>query len=590
MQTHFIVPGLVLVCLILGIFHVPYVFLLAVCIGLFKIVTKSYEEIREGRYSLDYVAFLAMVVSIVSHEYLAGGVIALMYTGGEALEAFANGRAYAALKSLGDTIPKYCLVATGPAGDGGYDSVAIQEVEDGDRVLIKRGEIVPLDGTVVSTGGAVLSMANLTGESDPVSLKKGTFVKSGAVNAGESFDLDVVGDFSSSTYHKIAQLVEEAKANPAPLVRMSSRANAYFTFATFLFAGIAYVVSDEITRALAVLVIATPCPLIIAAPAAFIGGMSRLARSGIILRKSAAFEGLQKAKKIFFDKTGTLTMGEPSLRQVHLLHHQLKDEAEALAIAAAIEIHSLHPLAQALVVEARRRGVEYTPALNVAEKIGEGISGEISGQVFSLKRASAIDDEDTSGIILALSANGVELAHFIFADELKAGVGTLFSNLSARGAEIEIITGDSKANAEAVFAGFGVTVRANVSPEDKYRLVEAAHKQGQGVVMIGDGLNDAPALARADVGVVFSGSENGASIEVSDVVILDHRIEKLDELFAAAEKTVRVARQSIYGGIALSVIGMAFAAFGYIPPVTGAFIQEGIDIIVILNALRTLRA
>jgi len=565
--------------------------LIAVAVGLCKILFKSYEEIKEGRYSLDYVAFLAMVVSIISHEYLAGGVIALMYTGGEALEAFANNRAYAALKNLGDTIPKYCLVASGPSGDGGYDSVSIQEVEDGDRVLIKRGEVVPLDGTVVSTFGAVLNMANLTGESEPVSLKKGTFVKSGAINAGESFEIDVIGDFSSSTYHKIVLLVEEAKANPAPLVRLSSRANIHFTVATFLFAGIAYLVSGELTRALAVLVIATPCPLIIAAPAAFIGGMSRLARSGIVVRKSAAFEGLQRAKNIFFDKTGTLTMGEPSLRQIHLLPpHNLKNEAQALSIAAALEIHSLHPLARSVVAKARQQGVEYVPAKNVTEKVGEGIAGEVAGRIFSLKRATATDVEDSSGIILALSVDGVEWVHFVFADELKNGVGSFLATLSKRGIEIAIITGDTKANAEAVFSGIGVAVKASASPEEKFRLVEEVHRQGRGVVMVGDGLNDAPALARADVGVVFSGSENGASIEVSDVVILDHRIEKLNELFAVTEKTVRVARQSIYGGIALSMIGMAFAAFGYISPVVGAFIQEAIDIIVILNALRTLRA
>ncbi len=574
----FFIPAIVFVLVILGVAHVHWVLIVAIAIGIFRICTDSIKEIRQGRYSLDYVAFVAMVVSLASGEYLAGAVVALMFSGGKAFESYASKKAYATLASLGDSIPKRSPVYR----NGVFTEVAIQDIHDGDRILIKRNEIVPLDGTLLSSIDALFNFSNLTGEIEPTILKRGTFVKSGAINVGESVELVVKGDFSSSTYHKIVRLVEGAKAHPARLVRLSERANIYFTIATFLFTVLAYGMSGDVVRILAVLVIATPCPLIIAAPVAFIGGMSKVARSGIIMRKPSAFEGIARASLIFFDKTGTLTMGEPQLSSVEVFS---KSENEMLSIAASLEINSLHPLARAIVHEAEKRRIPFSVAQSVSEHIGQGITGSVSGVVYEITAGKS----SQYGITLVLMSEKIEIAQFHFSDILKAGVENLFADLEKQGTRLEIITGDKKENAEKVFKDFHVVVHAETSPEDKYHFVTEAHKKGNIVVMVGDGLNDAPALARADVGIVFSGTENGASIEAADVVMLDRDIARLGDLFSASRRTLRIAQQSIYGGIILSCIGMCFAAFGTIPPVTGALIQEIIDVVVIVNALRTLR-
>jgi heavy metal-(Cd/Co/Hg/Pb/Zn)-translocating P-type ATPase len=544
---------------------VSVILLVILLFGLGKLVVDSYRSVRAGRYALDYIALSAMALSLYTEAYLAGAVIAVMFVGGQALERYATNRAHNALKRLGETIPKTCFIAR----DEALVEMPIQKVTEGEIILVKRGEIVPLDGIITSPERGVFNMANLTGEVSPVELGKGTFVKSGSINEGETLRLSVVGDFSSSTYRRIVGLVDEAKAHPAPTVRISERASIYFTVLTFVIAAAAYTASGDITRLLAVLVIATPCPLIIAAPAAFVSGMSRAARAGIIIRKPAALEGIENASVVFFDKTGTLTLGEP------VLSAAVSDET--LALAAGLEIHSLHPLARTIVSEARRRGISFVISKDVKEESGKGISGVIGGERYRFSGTS-------------LSKGGVEIARFHFDDVLKEGAGALIARLERRGLRTAIITGDKKENAEKLFGRAGIEIHASQSPEDKYRLVEAEQQNGEIVVMVGDGLNDAPALAKADVGIVFSGMENGAAIEAADAAILGSGLEKLENLFEISRHTMTVARQSIYGGIGLSAIGMGLAAFGYIEPVTGALLQECIDIVVIANALRALRA
>ena len=539
-------------------------FIFITVIGLIKIIINSYHNIRMGKYSLDYIAFLAMALALYSQEYIAGTVIAIMYIGGQELEKYASRKAHSALKNLGDTIPKSCLIEK----DGAFEEIHIQDVKEGQIIIIKNNEIIPLDGFIISPDETYFNLSNLTGEAGPVTLKKGTFVKSGSVNIGETMKLGVVGDFSSSTYQKIVGLVEEAKAHPAPVIRISEEANLYFTAISLSIAIITYILTGDITRLLAVLVIATPCPLIIAAPIAFVSGMSRLARVGIILRKPSALEGIDRASAIFFDKTGTLTLGEPVLS-----NKDISDEM--LVIAAGLEIHSLHPLARTIVNEARRRNIHFTISEDVKEEIGKGISGTINGERYSLFGVS-------------LSKEGIEIERFHFDDVLKEGATDLVLHLKKQGIRTAIITGDKEENARRIFGGNDIDIYADQSPEEKYSLIEKEKIEGKTVVMVGDGINDAPALTKADVGIVFSGTENGASIQAADVVVLGNGLDKLDTLFKTSYKTMQVAKQSIFGGISLSVIGMILAAFGFITPVEGALIQECIDIVVILNALRAL--
>ncbi|MBM3261219.1 cadmium-translocating P-type ATPase [Candidatus Kaiserbacteria bacterium] len=582
-QNVFVLPGLVFGIGVVGfIFGQPLFYLAATIIGIAKIIFDSYEKIREGRYSLDYIAFLAMVVAVISQYYLPGAVVALMFTGGEALEDFAETRARASLRALLERIPKVALVRQ---KDGSTHEVPLTQVREESTIVVRTHELIPLDGTLVSEE-ATLDTSNLTGESIPETIKRDTFIKSGTVNIGPAFDLVVSGTFATSTYARIVQLVEESKREQAPIVRLSEKANFPFTAMAIALAGGAYFFSGELGRALAVLVIATPCPLIIAAPIAFIGGLSRAAHHNIIVKKPSALESLSYATTIFFDKTGTLTLGTPELVAIDIQDTSLTED-QVLAIAASIEFHSIHPLASAVTAALRTRGIALLHASDVVETIGKGISGKVHDVRYSISKSAHVGEQ--GGIILSLSREGEVIAEMRFADILKDNVKHLISTLHAQGLRVAVLTGDRRVNAETVFSGLPLEIYADCSPEEKHRLVTEAKEKGEIVVMVGDGLNDAPALATAHVGLVFSGTENSATIEAADVVIMGRDVGLVAESFAVAHRSTKIALQSVWTGIGLSVTGMFFAAFGFIVPVMGALIQEAIDVIVILNSLRTIR-
>ncbi len=579
--TTLILPGLVALLLAGALaFSLPALYLAAIGLGVLAIFIAAYEEMRTGGVSLDYIAFLALVLAAFTNEYLAGAVIALMYTGGEALEAYAGRRAEASLAALLARIPKTALVKD---VDGENKEVPLASVATGAVIIIRSGELVPLDGLLASPH-AVLNLANLTGEPLPETMDEGAFVKSGSVNAGEAFELAVQGTLATSTYAKIVDLVRDAQKNQAPFVRMTTAANLPFTILTLLISGGAYLLTGDIVRVLAVLVIATPCPLIIAAPVAFIGGLSRAAGRNIIVKTPAALESIAGITTVFFDKTGTLTLGEPQLTDITLLDQEAT-ESQVLSLAAALEYHSIHPLARAVITAAKKHNFTPAPARDVAEVIGKGVTGAVDGHYISIEQAPE-EHHKEGGISLLLSEDGNPLAVLHFNDVLKENAKKFLTDLTRSGLKVAVLTGDRKEHADAIFAGLSLDVCADCTPEDKYRLVEEAKKRGEKVAMVGDGLNDAPALAKADIGIVFSGTENSASIEAADVAILGHDVLLIQELFALSKRSVRIAGQSVYTGIGLSAAGMLFAAFGLIVPVEGALLQEGIDVAVILNALR----
>ncbi len=555
-------------------------YLAAIVIGIIEVFVAAYGDIRKHNWSLDYIALLAMVVAIFSHEWLAGAVIALMYTSGKALEAYASRRAEASLSALLARIPKTAFVKT----DGGdTQEVPLASVPAGATIIVRGGELVPLDGLLASPS-AVLNLANLTGEPLPETMTEGAVVKSGSVNAGEAFDLVVSGTLATSTYAKIVDLVKDADRDQAPFVRLAARANIPFTALTLLISGGVYLATGDITRVLAVLVIATPCPLIIAAPVAFIGGLSRAAGRNIIVKTPATLETIARATTVFFDKTGTLTLGEPQLTDTVLLAPHAT-ERQALSLAAALEFHSIHPLARAIIAAAQAQHFTPMPAHDVVETVGTGVSGRLNG--FHLSIAQAPDQHHRAGgISLLLEEDGKPFAVFHFSDVLKDNAKDLLAELVREGFKVAVLTGDREENAKEIFAGLALDICADCTPEDKYRIVSEARARGEVVAMVGDGLNDAPALAKADVGIVFSGTENSASIDAAGVAILGHDLVLIRELFALAHRSVRIARQSVTAGIGLSVVGMLVAAAGFIVPVEGAVIQEGIDIAVIVNALR----
>lgn len=580
-STTLILPGIVTLFLagaLLG--ALPFLYLIAIGIGIIQIGSVAYKEIRKGNRSLDYIAFLAMVLAALTHEYLAGAVIALMYSSGEALETYAGRRADASLASLLARIPKTALLKEAGAVTR---EVPLTLVETGATIIIRGGELVPLDGLLASPH-ATLNLANLTGEALPETMNEGAVIKSGSVNAGEAFDIIVSGTLATSTYAKIVDLVKNAKQDQAPFVRLSAKANLPFTLLTLLISGVTYLLFGDLTRVLAVLVIATPCPLIIAAPVAFIGGLARAAGRNIIVKTPSALEEISSITTIFFDKTGTLTLGEPELTSITLLDTHL-NERQALSLAAALEFHSIHPLARAVTAAAKKRNFTPAPAQDVTEIIGTGISGKVGAHFISIQQAPPTHRAE-GGISLLLTKDEKEIAVFHLSDVLKENAKKLLIDLTNTGYTVAVLTGDTKEHAEAIFAALPLTIHANCTPEEKYRLVDEARLRGEKVAMIGDGLNDAPALAKADVGIVFSGTENSASIEAADVAILGRDVLLIHELFAFSKRSVRIANQSVYTGIGLSAVGMLFAAGGYIVPVTGAVLQEGIDVAVILNALR----
>ena len=574
----FLLPLLVFVLAVAGfVVAIPSFYIIATAVGLFVLCWGSFKKLVSGAYSLDYIAILAMVVALATGEFGAGSVISLMILVSESLEAYSSREAEAALKQFVERIPKTCAVKTA----SGIIEKDIHEVRDGEIIFIRSSEIVPLDGHLDSES-ALMNEANLTGEVEPQAYHKGQFVKSGLINLGESIILRVAGDFSNSTYQRIVTLVQEAKNHPARIVRLAEKYNYIFTAVTLVMAAAAYAILLEPSHLLAVLVIATPCPLLIAAPVSFLGGLNKASKKNIVVKKPAALETISKINTIFFDKTGTLTIGEPRLSEIHSLANGFS-EKKILEIAAALEIHSLHPLAKATVREKARRQLADLFAEDVHEDIGAGIAGTVKGKKFLLKKSAAPSD---GGIAVDLFVERRRIGQLIFEDQIKDGTANLLRELEER-YDVAILTGDTAANAEGIFGDLGVAIHAGSLPEDKYATIKDTQTKGGKVMMVGDGLNDAPALALADVGVVFSGNENSASIEAASVAILSSDVNRVRDMLDIAVRSTHIAEESILWGMGLSIVGMFFAMLGFIPPVTGAILQEVIDVTVILNALRS---
>ncbi len=589
-MTEFILPAITFILAVTGIASrgtapvSSWLYLAAIAIGLITLLIDSIRKLFAKKFSLDYIAILTMVVALATNELLAGAVISLMILVSESLEAYGSREAEAALKHLVEKIPKACEVKR----EGGWSAVPIQDVREGEIILVREGEIVPLDGYLLSED-ALMNEANLTGEFEPQPYGKGRFMKSGLVNAGRSFELRVSGTLSTSTYQKIVDLVREAKKHPARIVRLAEKYNYGFTAVTLVLAAAAWYLSHgDPSRFLAVLVIATPCPLLIAAPISFLGGLNIASKRTIIVKRPAALEDLAQVTAIFFDKTGTLTLGEPELRAIRILDTAYSED-EVLSVAAAIEFHSLHPLAKAVVrAKQERDGISVAEASHIVETVGEGIAGSVGGTVWRLKKA---DHSAEEGIVIEMTKGASPVVRFVFDDVMKPGTMALLEKLRAR-YRVAILTGDTMENAERMFnrkdgGHDGIEIRARCTPEDKFAAIKEAQARGEKVMMVGDGLNDAPALALADVGVVFSGTENSASIDAAAVAILGRDITLVEATLDIAKRSTRIAEQSILWGIGLSIIGMMIAMLGYIPPVEGAILQEGIDVSVILNALRS---
>ena len=562
--------------------------------ALVALVVEILRSIGRGEVGLDIVAALSMTAALVFGETLAAAVVAVMYSGGTFLEGFAEGRARREMHELLSRVPR---TATRHL-NGGLQDVPLDDIVPGDRLLIRQGDVVPVDGTVASAT-AFLDTSALTGESLPVRLLQGGAAMSGSTNAGEAFDLTATHEARDSTYAGIVRLVEEAQRSKAPMSRLADRWSLGFLAVTLVIAFAAWWFTGDPIRAVAVLVVATPCPLILAVPVALVAGLSRAAHFGVLIKGAGPLERMADIRTLILDKTGTLTDGRPQI--VSIDSHGQLGEDEILRFAAALDQASKHPVAQAIVAAARARGLDLPVPSDVTEIPGEGVVGHVAGhgvmvggEDFVAQRLGGRPGDTlrlaAGAVLVAVAVDGRMAGHLVMADPLRDGTAGMLAGLRREGiARILLATGDRAAVAERVTEGLGLDgVRAGLTPDQKVLLVLSERKNGP-VMMVGDGVNDAPALAAADVGVAMGARGAAASAEAADVVLLVDRVDRLGPGIEIARRARRIAVESVVVGIGLSVLGMIAAAYGYLTPVQGALLQEVIDVAVILNALRALR-
>jgi len=562
------------------------------------VVLHTFRGMLRGKFAADVVAMLAIITAALLATPLPGLIVVLMQTGGEALERYAEGRASEAVRALEEAAPRLARRLTGTT----EEEVNVSAVGAGDELIVRPGELVPCDGVVVS-GRSHLDTAALTGEPMPRLAEVGTAVMSGMSNLEGPLVIRVTAVAAESQYARIVQLVRHAQQSKAPMQRLADRYAVWFTPLTLAVCAVAWFASGDSNRVLAVLVVATPCPLILAVPVAVIGGINRAARRQVIFRSGRALEELGRTTVAVFDKTGTLTLGRPEVSAVWT--RAPFTTPDVLRLAGAIEDTSGHLLARPVVSAARALVPALPEATDVVESAGRGIEGMVEGRRVLVGAASLLRDRlpgvtaeinalereyhDAGGAVRAFVAVDGALAGVItYADGLRPGIERFMSDLRETGIRRTVLlSGDSAANTDVIARQLGVDeAYGDLLPEDKVRAVGDLVRAGFRVVMLGDGTNDAPALGTASVGVALASGGGGITAEAADVVILADDPHRLLEAIHFSRWTAHVARQSVLAGLGLSSVAMFLAAAGFIPPTAGALLQEGIDVAVIVNALR----
>ncbi|RUM95386.1 heavy metal translocating P-type ATPase [Pseudaminobacter arsenicus] len=559
------------------------------------LVVEIVRSLFRGEVGLDIVAALSMSAALAFGETLAAAVVALMYSGGTFLESFAEGHARREMRDLLSRVPRSATRYR----DGALDEVPLGEIVPGDLLLIRQGDVAPVDGTVESER-AVLDQSAMTGESMPVKLMRRQEVMSGSTNAGEAFDLRASRRAAESTYAGIVRLVEEAQQSKAPMSRMADRYSILFLLVAVALAAAAWWMTGDPIRAVAVLVVATPCPLILAVPVALVAGLSRAAHYGVLIKGAKPLEALAQAQTLILDKTGTLTDGRPRIVSIDTYAELSPDEV--LYLAAAADQASKHPIAQAIVASARARGILLPAPTEIQEVPGEGVAARVDGRSvvvggtgFVRRRIGATRNPHqgpkAGSVLVAVAVDGQLAGNLVLADPLRLETAGFLAGIRRHHGirRILLATGDRRAVAEAATEGLGLDgVRAELTPDQKVLLVLTERKNGP-VMMVGDGVNDAPALAAADIGVAMGARGAAASAEAADIVLMVDDLGRLLAGLEIASRSRQIALESVIAGLGLSVTGMVAAAFGYLTPVEGAVLQEAIDVAVILNALRALR-
>ena len=555
------------------------------------------RDIARGDFGVDIIAGVALVGTFFIGQYLAGVVVLLMLSGGQLLEVYAMSRARRELSLLLSKTPKFAHVRNGEE----INEILLSEITLGMKVIVKAGEVISVDGTIIE-GLTTIDESALTGESTTVKKTVGNMVYAGTENRDAVIVIEVEKLASETKYQSIVKLVQDAEKSKAPIVRMADKYSLYFTGITAVIAFVSWIISHDLVRVVSVLVVATPCPLLLAVPIAIMSGMSKASSRGIIIKDGSALERLSEVKVFFFDKTGTLTLGTPEVAKV--LSFSDLDEKQIVVSASTLDDLSVHILSESLIKYAYSKNITLTIPTHFKEYIGDGVSGEIDGVEYVFGKAGLVNrllsvplekmaeversSKEEGTIAVFLAKKNVLLGVIFFQDVVREDAGELFKKLKQEGVEQTIIiTGDTKERGEAVASVLQVTrVISACLPNDKQKHVEDLRKSGVKVAMVGDGVNDAPALASADVGIALGTHGETVTSDVADIVIVSPLIGRTYDAFLIAKKTILLAKQSIFIGIGASIVAMIFSALGYIPPLTGVILQEGIDVIVIMNALR----
>lgn len=560
-----------------------------------SIVWNTLKGMFKGKFASDIIAMLAIVTALFMKQMFAGAVIVLMQSGGEALEAYGMRKASSSLKALLERAPRFAFRKTG----GTMEKIEVERVQVGDTLIVRPGDLIPVDGTILQGNGEIDESA-LTGE--PLARPKmvGDKVFSGAVDVNGAFEMRADTLSEESQYQKIVELVKKAQSEKAPIQRLADKYAIFFTPLALVMSGIGYLVTGDLTTILSVLVVATPCPLILATPLAILCGINKCAQKGIIVKGGASMEQIGTTEAMVFDKTGTITYGTPFVEEIIPLDSETRETL--LYKTACIEQLSSHSIAKAVVEKA---GQKLAVPADFKEFPGRGVQGRIGEDEFTIGSHAflkELHEEECfvncaatakafyaqEKLLLFVAKNGVCVGVFVITDRIRPEVPSLLKKLAELGVkETVMLTGDSSTNAAIIAKQAGIkTVKAELLPEEKAKIVAELKKKFHKVTMVGDGINDAPALATATVGVAMGAYGSAISAEAADIVLLVDDIGVLERVVAISKRTLFIAKESIFIGMGLSFLLMIIAAGGYIQPAVGALLQEVIDFVVIINALR----
>ena len=543
------------------------------------------KTLRSGKYGVDLLAILAVVATLAVGEYWAAMVILVMLTGGDALEDYAAKKANTELKALLDNSPRFAHVVT---PDGSKD-VPVNDVPVSAKIIVKPGELVPIDGLIIK-GTGEFDESSLTGEARPVAKTVGDTVMSGSINGDEAITLTVTQLAKDSQYQQLVKLVQEAEQTPAHFVRLADRYAVPFTVVAILISLLAWWLSKDPRRFAEVLVVASPCPLILAAPVAMVSGMSRASRNGIVVKTGSVLEKLAGARTGAFDKTGTITNGHLTVAQI--LPAGTITKERLLHLAASAEQDSSHILARSLLAYASQHNISLAAVSGLTEETGKGITAMIEDHQVKVGKRQFVAPQNQQAALdttaIYVSVDGNYYGAIAFTDHVRPEAAQTMAKLKAAGVtNLIMLTGDQRAIAQQVAKAVGIsTVKADLLPQDKIAALQSIPQSEHPVFMVGDGVNDAPSLATADVGIAMGAHGSTAASETADVVILKDDLAKVAKAVTISQDTLRIAKQAVLIGIAICTVLMLIASTGVIPAFVGAMLQEVIDTVSILWALK----